>query len=109
MFSLPLLLLPGLLCSQLTWASSSSGNLLEPVFARQTESCNSATDRACWTDGFDIDTDYETNTPLTGVVRNYTLTLTEEDNWTGPDGVVKEKVMLVNGECDDDHLKQSQD
>lgn len=28
----------------------------------------------------------------------YTLALTEVDNWVGPDGVAKEKVMLVNGE-----------
>lgn len=27
----------------------------------------------------------------------YHLTLTEEDNWLGPDGVTKDKVMLVNG------------
>lgn len=27
----------------------------------------------------------------------YTLTLTEEENWKGPDGVTKDKVMLVNG------------
>ena len=27
----------------------------------------------------------------------YTLNITEEENWTGPDGVVKVKVMLVNG------------
>ena len=28
--------------------------------------------------------------------RQYTLTLTEETNWMGPDGVVKKIVMLVN-------------
>ena len=28
--------------------------------------------------------------------RTFDLTLTEIDNWTGPDGVVKEKVMLIN-------------
>lgn len=27
----------------------------------------------------------------------YTLNLTEEENWVGPDGVAKAKVMLVNG------------
>lgn len=33
----------------------------------------------------------------------YTLNLTEEENWVGPDGVAKAKVMLVNGKsllCD---------
>ena len=29
--------------------------------------------------------------------KQYTLTLTEVNNWAGPDGVVKSKVMLVNG------------
>lgn len=100
MFSMSLssLLLSGLLSSRLTSAFPSSFNSPEPVLARQVESCNTASNRACWTDGFDINTDYEVDTPITGVVRNYTLTLTEEDNWTGPDGVVKEKVMLVNGD-----------
>ncbi|KAK4183168.1 laccase [Podospora australis] len=73
-------------------------NLLRalPVEGRQA-SCHSATNRACWKTGFTINTDYETSTPTTGVTRTYTLTLTEVDNWTGPDGVVKKKVMLVNG------------
>jgi len=26
----------------------------------------------------------------------YSLSITEVDNWVGPDGVVKEKVMLIN-------------
>jgi hypothetical protein len=86
--------------------------------ARQA-SCNTPSNRACWSDGFDINTDYETSTPDTGVTRTvslisacsyntmmdrrrtyksqYTLTLTEADNWQGPDGVIKERVMLVNG------------
>ena len=28
--------------------------------------------------------------------QQYTLTLTEETNWMGPDGVVKDIVMLIN-------------
>ena len=32
-----------------------------------------------------------------GVIREYWLDLTEHDNWVGPDGVVKEKMMLYNG------------
>ena len=66
----------------------------------RTPSCNSATNRACWTSGYggyNIQTDYEAKTPTTGVTRQYTLIVTEEHNWTGPDGVVKELVMLVNG------------
>ena len=31
--------------------------------------CNTATNRACWTSSFNINTDYETSTPTTGVVR----------------------------------------
>jgi len=35
--------------------------------------CNTPTNRACWTTGFNINTDYETSFPATGVVRNYNL------------------------------------
>ncbi|EPE07365.1 laccase [Ophiostoma piceae UAMH 11346] len=66
----------------------------------RTPSCNSANNRACWTSGYggySINTDYEAQTPTTGVTRQYTLLVTEEHNWTGPDGVVKELVMLING------------
>lgn len=90
---------------------------LQPLQTSDTTNCNTATNRACWISGsYDINTDYESNTPLTGNVRQvywgteradceqalilniqYDLTLTEQDNWVGPDGVTKEKVMLVNG------------
>lgn len=69
----------------------------EQVQARQSASCNTADNRACWTDGFDINTDYEVDIP-DGITRTFDLTLTEVDNWTGPDGVVKEKVMLINNQ-----------
>nr|1GW0_A Chain A, LACCASE-1 [Melanocarpus albomyces]1GW0_B Chain B, LACCASE-1 [Melanocarpus albomyces]2IH8_A Chain A, Laccase-1 [Melanocarpus albomyces]2IH8_B Chain B, Laccase-1 [Melanocarpus albomyces]2IH9_A Chain A, Laccase-1 [Melanocarpus albomyces]2IH9_B Chain B, Laccase-1 [Melanocarpus albomyces]3FU7_B Chain B, Laccase-1 [Melanocarpus albomyces]3FU9_A Chain A, Laccase-1 [Melanocarpus albomyces]3FU9_B Chain B, Laccase-1 [Melanocarpus albomyces]3QPK_A Chain A, Laccase-1 [Melanocarpus albomyce len=59
--------------------------------------CNTPSNRACWSDGFDINTDYEVSTPDTGVTQSYVFNLTEVDNWMGPDGVVKEKVMLING------------
>ncbi|KAI4603906.1 Laccase-1 [Pestalotiopsis sp. 9143b] len=67
----------------------------EQVQPRQSASCNTADNRACWTDGFDINTDYEVDIP-DGITRTFDLTLTEIDNWAGPDGVVKEKVMLIN-------------
>ena len=35
--------------------------------------CNTPTNRACWTAGFNINTDYEASFPATGVVRNYVL------------------------------------
>ncbi|KAN0104967.1 multicopper oxidase [Hyaloscypha variabilis] len=62
------------------------------------QSCNTPTNRACWTSNFNIDTDYETSTPTTGVTRSYTFTLTEVDNWVAGDGSVKTKAMLVNGQ-----------
>jgi hypothetical protein len=62
---------------------------------RQDDSCNTPDNRACWSSGFDITTDYELSTPE-GTTRNFDWTIDEYDNWTGPDGVVKEKVMLIN-------------
>ncbi|KAK4148794.1 laccase [Chaetomidium leptoderma] len=67
-----------------------------PAMTPRQTSCHSPSNRACWSTGFNINTDYEVSTPNTGNVRTYTLTLTEANNWTGPDGVVKNKVMLVN-------------
>ncbi len=61
------------------------------------QSCNTATNRQCWSSGFSISTDYESSTPSTGVTRTYTLTITEVDNYIGGDGVAKTKAMLVNG------------
>jgi hypothetical protein len=48
------------------------GGVPSPVYElspRQAESCNTPTNRACWTTGFTIDTDYEIETPYTGVTR----------------------------------------
>jgi len=63
------------------------------------QTCNTATNRQCWTTSpaFNINTDWETSWPSTGVTRTYTLTLTELNTWTGPDGRTKTKAMLVNG------------
>lgn len=33
------------------------------------QSCNVESNRACWSPGFDINTDYEANVPNTGVTR----------------------------------------
>ncbi|KAM7219662.1 laccase [Rhypophila decipiens] len=63
---------------------------------KRAPTCNTPSNRACWSTGFNINTDFETSWPTTGVTKTYTLTLTEVNNWTGPDGVVKRKVMLVN-------------
>jgi hypothetical protein len=37
--------------------------------APRASTCNTPSNRACWTTGFDISTDYETSTPVTGVTR----------------------------------------
>ncbi|EFX02122.1 laccase [Grosmannia clavigera kw1407] len=68
------------------------------VNSARASSCNTASLRSCWTAGFDINTDYMTSTPITGVTRTYDLTITQETDWTGPDGQVKSLVMLINGQ-----------
>ena len=40
-------------------------------------SCNTPNNRACWVEGFDINTDWEANTPVTGVTRTVSTGLTE--------------------------------
>ncbi|KAI0872421.1 multicopper oxidase-domain-containing protein [Hypoxylon argillaceum] len=72
----------------------SQPNVLE---ARSSGSCNTPSNRACWSPGFDINTDYETKTP-TGVVRTFNWEVSEVNNWVGPDGRVKSKVMLINNQ-----------
>nr|3PPS_A Chain A, Laccase [Canariomyces arenarius]3PPS_B Chain B, Laccase [Canariomyces arenarius]3PPS_C Chain C, Laccase [Canariomyces arenarius]3PPS_D Chain D, Laccase [Canariomyces arenarius] len=72
-------------------------DMLQVLEARQSgPTCNTPSNRACWTNGFDINTDYEVSTPNTGRTVAYQLTLTEKENWIGPDGVLKNVVMLVN-------------
>jgi FtsP/CotA-like multicopper oxidase with cupredoxin domain len=60
-------------------------------------SCHGPKNRACWKKGWDINTDYEYHVPYTGKTRKYTFTVTEHDNWVGPDGRIKDKAMLING------------
>ncbi|KAL1902381.1 hypothetical protein Sste5346_001361 [Sporothrix stenoceras] len=64
----------------------------------QRQNCNTPSNRACWLPGFDINTDWEVDTPTTGVVRSYTFVITEVDDYVGADGVVKKKAMLINGQ-----------
>ena len=40
---------------------------------KRAPTCNTPTNRACWTTGFNISTDYEANFPNTGVTRNVSL------------------------------------
>lgn len=41
----------------------------ESGLAPRQSSCNTPSNRACWSNGYDINTDYEVNSPDTGVVR----------------------------------------
>ncbi|KAI1360622.1 laccase [Xylaria arbuscula] len=59
-------------------------------------SCNDVDNRACWSSGFDINTDYELSTPP-GVSRSYSWVLEEFTNWSAPDGSIKDSAMLING------------
>ncbi|KAH6869777.1 multicopper oxidase-domain-containing protein [Thelonectria olida] len=56
-------------------------------------SCNTPTNRQCWSQGFDIHTDYELQTP-TGVVRKFILYVSNEK--IAPDGYLVPR-MLFNG------------
>jgi hypothetical protein len=79
-----LLLLPG-----------AFGATLHHKHPRATEECvNSASNRTCWKDGFDISTNYYDNVPDTGVVREYWFNI--ENTTAAPDGV-ELPAQLING------------
>ncbi|KAI0408512.1 multicopper oxidase-domain-containing protein [Xylaria palmicola] len=94
-FSIPVarIFLAGLL-ARLGQCAPPQPNTLE---ARAPGTCNTPSNRACWTTGFDINTDYEAKTPP-GIIRTFNWEIKEHDNWTGPDGRVKSKVMLINNQ-----------
>ncbi|KAI0532733.1 multicopper oxidase-domain-containing protein [Xylaria digitata] len=75
----------------------SSSSRPDALGVRGPGSCHTPSNRACWSPGFDINTDYDTKTPA-GTLRTFNWEVTEHDNWTGPDGRVKSKVMLVNNQ-----------
>ncbi|KAK5659248.1 hypothetical protein OQA88_1340 [Cercophora sp. LCS_1] len=91
-------LLLGSACALVAPLPQSPAKEVRELERRQT--CNTASNRQCWTTSpaFNINTDYETSTPVTGVTRTYTFTLTEQNTWTGGDGRTKIKAMLVNGQ-----------
>ncbi|KAF6828446.1 multicopper oxidase [Colletotrichum plurivorum] len=62
------------------------------------KSCNTASNRGCWVDGFDINTAYEEKVPDTGKTVKYEFVLTEHTSFTGGDGMTKNSAMLIN-EC----------
>jgi hypothetical protein len=41
----------------------------EDLSPRAASSCHSPSNRACWTNGFDVSTDYEAKIPKTGVTK----------------------------------------
>jgi hypothetical protein len=55
---------------------------------------NSALDRLCWRNGFDISTNYYEEVPDTGIVREYWFSV--ENTTASPDGV-EMPVQLING------------
>ncbi|KAH7627774.1 multicopper oxidase-domain-containing protein [Sordaria sp. MPI-SDFR-AT-0083] len=92
--------LGGLLWSLLLTGLAHGSPLAEshPHVLEARQSCNTASNRQCWTSNFDVNTDYEAHVPETGVTRQYTLTLTEQSTWRGGDGRLKYSAMLVNGQ-----------
>ncbi|OOQ83552.1 Laccase-1 [Penicillium brasilianum] len=61
---------------------------------RQKGCSNSPSNRACWSDDFDISTNYYEKVPDTGVVREYWFNV--ENTTAAPDGV-EMPVQLING------------
>ncbi|KAK9775885.1 putative Laccase 1 [Seiridium cardinale] len=93
---LSLLSLEGFLSGVLLAGIALAAPATQDLDARQS-TCNTASNRRCWTSNFDITTDYESSTPPGGSV-SYNLEITEVRNWKGPDGVVKNYVQLINGQ-----------
>ncbi len=53
-------------CSLLLLANLAASS---PLALESRQTCNTATNRQCWSSGFNINTDYETSWPNTGVTR----------------------------------------
>jgi hypothetical protein len=85
-----LVLFPGVL-----GASALSSKYSEHTkHVRQKGCSNSPSNRACWSDDFDISTNYYEKVPDTGVVREYWFNV--ENTTATPDGV-EMPVQLING------------
>lgn len=85
-----------LLTSLVSFLGISSAVAL-PSLTRDTASSgcvNSPSNRSCWSDGFDISTNYYEHVPDTGVVREYWFNI--ENTTASPDGV-EMPVQLING------------
>jgi len=75
--------------SLLAVASLSSASVLAP---RQTACSNGPDSRQCWSEGFDINTEFAEKFPDTGKVVKYTLEATTET--MSPDGVPREMMVF---------------
>ncbi|KAI1111499.1 multicopper oxidase-domain-containing protein [Nemania sp. NC0429] len=89
--------LTGLLAGLLAGVGQCAPSQPNKLEVRGPGPCHTPSNRACWSPGFDINTDYEAKTPP-GVVRVLNWEISEHDNWVGPDGRVKSKVMLINNQ-----------
>jgi hypothetical protein len=70
------------------------GAALTPVVSRDVGCVNSASDRSCWENGFDLSTNYYEEVPDTGVVREYWFNV--ENTTYAPDGI-ELPMQLING------------
>lgn len=60
----------GLLCNLGRAAPSAEAEVTPRGLEKRAPTCNTPSNRACWSDGFDINTDYEVKIPETGVTRS---------------------------------------
>ncbi|KAF4771096.1 hypothetical protein N7455_012028 [Penicillium solitum] len=88
------MLLRGLFISSLLSLCTALSASLPVKSTRDTPCVNSASDRSCWKDGYDISTNYYEEVPDTGVVREYWLNI--ENTTAAPDGI-EMPVQLING------------
>ena len=63
----------GLLCGLGRGAPSLEAEISPRGLEKRAPTCNTPSNRACWSDGFDINTDYETKIPDTGVTVNVSV------------------------------------
>lgn len=87
----------GLLLSGLVVAAPATGSDVTALESRGPGSCHRPDNRRCWSNGFDINTDYELHAPP-GQKRHFEWTLEEAHNYTLRDGRTVPKVLLVNGQ-----------
>lgn len=80
--------------SSLVSLSAAFGVSVPSKHARDTSCVNSPNNRKCWSEGFDIATNYYDQVPNTGVTREYWFNI--ENTTAAPDGV-EIPVQLING------------